>query len=73
MDEINNAAATSQPANISAPKSNKREGGETLEERKMRLEAQRDALRKKKAEEEAKLKPQEEEKHRDEGDIFRNT
>ena len=66
---INEPAASAQPAKISAPESNR----ESLQERKMRLEAHRDSMRKKKADEEAKLKTVEEEKHRDEGDIFRNT
>ena len=39
----------------------------------MRLEAHRESLKKKKVDEEAKLRPAEEEKKRDEGDIFRNT
>ena len=39
----------------------------------MRLEAHRESLKAKKAREEAKLRPAEEEKKRDEGDIFRNT
>ena len=70
MEEIiSEPAATAQTAKISAPESNR----ESLEERKLRLEAQRDSIRKKKAAEEAKLKTVEEEKHRDEGDIFRNT
>ena len=45
MEEIiSEPAATAQPANISAPGKKQ----ESLEERKLRLEAQRDALRKKK-------------------------
>lgn len=45
--------------------------GESLEERKLRLQYRRDQLLAKKAEEEAKLK--EEEKQKDDGDVFRRT
>ena len=70
-----------QAANISAPKSEQKtekvtegDGQESLEERKLRLKARSDALKKKKREEEeAKNKPSAEEQKRDSGDIFRNT
>ncbi len=71
-----------QPASITNPQSIQKkeavaaptgDGQESLEERKLRLKARSEALKKKKREEEeAKNRPIEEQK-RDDGDIFRNT
>lgn len=72
--------ATAQAASISQPKKNSEKdkkaaasGQESLEERKLRLQARSEALKKKKRDEEEAKKPKAEEQKRDQGDIFRNT